>query len=176
MVTPLFTINRVFDRVPALQLFDVQPFLEGMEKFLAPVKQGEKIFMAFSDPDKDYYRIMDGQRTLFELPKYIASTKDCFLFPDLFAVFDSNEEGKEFFWGRDIEKVKKHMSELDSRFVIVYTEERNSLEADWQEEFEQLGVFDWFEWAEKWFKDEEIHHGKLVTWYLLKRREENGEC
>ena len=47
-----------------------------MNAFLEPVKQSEKLFMAFDNPNGLYEKVFDGYRVLLELPLYVAATQE----------------------------------------------------------------------------------------------------
>ncbi len=154
------------DIVPALSPFDIQPFLEGMQKFLAPVQNGQRIFMAFDDPRGVYENIYGGYRVLLELPLYVSAVKEVHFMPDWWAVFELNYEGAPDFWGRNVEFVQKNALEWQSDYVIVYQDGGTKLALDWQGAgFRKLGKFSWSDYAEQLQNYQLV--GSLPDWWLL---------
>jgi hypothetical protein len=70
--------------------FDHTELEDGIESFIGTVESGQKIYFAFEDPKSQYSNIFDGYRVIHELPLQVASKKEIHLFPDWWAVAETN--------------------------------------------------------------------------------------
>jgi len=157
----------VYDVVPPISPFNIRPFLEGMEEFLSPVQRGQRVLMAFDDPDGVYEKIFDGQRLLLELPSYVSTTRSIHYMPDWWGVFELNYEGAPDFWGRDVPSVLQNIKQWETDFVVVYQEERGTeLDPQWRNAgFRPVSKFAWSDYAEEF---QNGFTGSLPDWWLLK--------
>jgi hypothetical protein len=161
------TRKYVFDVVPELRPFDVHPVFEGMKKFLLPVRDGQRIMMAFDDPGNCYEKIFDGQRVLLELPLYISAEKEIHLFPDWSAVFELNYHGAPDIWGRDLQDVVRNVEYWRADCVVLYQNRGTQLESKWlQAGFHPLAKFSWSDYAEQ--MQDVLPIEQLPDWWLLK--------
>ncbi|MFH1320665.1 MAG: hypothetical protein ABII90_08435 [Bacteroidota bacterium] len=162
--------KNVLDVVPEMGPFPVKKLILNMEKVLEPIKHGQKILMAFNDPNGIYENIFDGYRHLIELPNYISTIKEIHLLPDWWGVLDLNYEGAPQIWGRDVESVKKNMKYWKADYVIIYQENSPEIENKWEKDgFEFVNEFDWDKFKED-FKDYKRYSNVSLKWFLLKKR------
>ena len=140
---------------------------EGMERFLAPVKPGQRVLMAFENPNGVYEKIFDGYRVLLELPLQVAAKKEVHFMPDWWAVFEVNYDGAPEFWGRDVESVKDNLLTWKTDYVVIYQDSQTKLNPKWEEAgFEALSHFSWLSYE----KDlgTKLYSGETPDWWLLK--------
>lgn len=155
--------------VPELRPIDIHTILIQMEKFLAPVKKGSKVLMAFNDPRNRYEKIFDKYRSLIDSAKYI-SVKNEFLFlPDWWGVFELNYEGAPDFWGRDIKNIERNKDIWQADYVIVYQETRTTLDKKWAAAgFKELNHFSGNVF-EDFFNGYLPFSGPAPDWWLLSK-------
>ncbi len=176
---PLFigfpSMNKVLSIVPKLAPYSIENLARKIEKFLGPVKPGERILMTFKDPKGSYHKIFDGYRILLELPFYVSTIKGIHLMPDWWAVFDLNYEGAPDFWGTDVTRVSKNASDWNAHFVVIYQEAGTTLHTQWEKAgFRVLTRFSWAE-QERELQGIKPYTGKTPEWWLLKVPEELKE-
>jgi len=157
--------------VPRCAPFKITPIIKDMEKFLEPVHQGERVLLAYDDPQGDYSRVFDGYRFLLELPFYVGTVKQTHIFPDWWAVFELNYKGAPDFWGRDVNSVLNNLSIWKADLAVIYQDAGTELERKWEVAgFTALGEFRW----------DDYHKGHGVwpcpsvvpTWWLLRKPSE----
>ncbi len=151
--------------------FDHGVIEEATQAFLAPVDAGEQVYFAFEDPDGQYFRIFDGYRVLYELPLYLASLKGFRLFPDWYAVMETNYQGAPQCWGRTYEEVLDNCRRWNAGFAVVYQESGTSLDPVWLQAFDCVSSLDWGAYLPQ-FQGFEIWPSSVPTpqWFLLRRR------
>ncbi len=155
------------DVVPSLAPFRVENLLRPVEDFLALVRPGERVLMAFEDPGDDYAKIFDGYRVLLELPLYVAGQRDFHVFPDWWAVIAENHPGGANFWGRSVERVKENVREFKARFVVIYQPTGTELDPAWAAAgFEPLRRLDWADYYE--LEASRPYQGETPRWWLLR--------
>lgn len=158
----------VFDIVPKREPFFVRPLIDSAERFLHQVSSNSRILFAFDDPKGKYNNIFDGYRYLLELPLYVAACRKIHLFPDWYAVFETNYEGMPNFWGRDVEQVITNVDKWNVDFVIVYQESGAELNPKWEKNgFSKLNVFSWKE-LEVELKGQRPFQVSWPDWWLLR--------
>ena len=123
--------------------FDHSEIESGLEEFLKPVAPGERIYTAFDDPNGQYGNIFDGYRVLHEFPLQVASKREVHLFPDWWAVAETNYEGAPQCWGRAVAEVEENCERWGADYAIVYQESGTRLSEQWDEAFENISEFDW---------------------------------
>ena len=149
--------------------FDVNPILSKMRSFLA-IAPNTRVLFAFDDPEDEYEKIFDGYRVLLELPLVIAAEKEVHLFPDWYAVYETNYNGAPEVWGRSIDDVEKNISFWKAEYVIVYQDAGTNLASAWHNSFEVVSELDWQE-----LLDTETAHSLILSgkkppkWWLLKK-------
>jgi len=158
----------VLDTVPKLAPFSAEELRKGMQEFLAPVKSGERVLMAFDDPKDLYENLFDGYRFLLELPLYVAAEKEAHFMPDWFGVRELNYKGAPDIWGRDINSVLKNVEFWKANYTVVYQDRGTALKSDWElAGFKVLSKFSW-ESYEKELRGVKPYSGKAPDWWLLK--------
>ena len=123
--------------------FDHSKLQAKMDEFLAPVTEGQIIYFAFNDPDNRYSNIFDGYRVIHELTLSVAADKKVQIFPDWYAVEETNFEGAPQCWGRSVSEVISNCERWDANFAIVYQESGSDLDPRWSEDFNCISEFDW---------------------------------
>lgn len=164
------------ERVPVnSHIIEVAPFdhsqvMARIDQFLAPVAKGNRVFFSFEDPAGDYNAIFDGYRTLLEAPLNVCSEKEVHLFPDWWAVMETNRTCGEVIWGRTPGEVAGICDKFSASFAVIYQETGTHLVDVWADGFEKITEFDWCDVLED-YGDLELWDRQLRTpkWFLLKR-------
>ncbi|MFX1535015.1 MAG: hypothetical protein ACFFDI_12390 [Promethearchaeota archaeon] len=155
--------------VPVFRPFNIDSLLKGLEKFLSPVSEGQRVLMAFENPKNRYDAIFDGYRVLLELPLYVAAEKMIHFMPDFWSVFELNYEGAPDFWGRGVEDVERQMRFWKADYVVIYQESGTKLEEKWiLNGFKVISQFSWAQF-EAIFNDVKPYSGFTPDWWLLKK-------
>ncbi|GMU57410.1 MAG: hypothetical protein AMXMBFR33_65560 [Candidatus Xenobia bacterium] len=155
------------DTMPALAPFRVENLVRPVEDFLALVRPGERVLMAFEDPVDDYSKIFDGYRVLLELPLYVAGQRDFHFLPDWWAVISENHPQGANFWGRSLERVSHNVRELGARYAVVYQNSGTALDPAWQAAgFQPLRRLDWADYYE--LDAARPYLGETPCWWLLR--------
>lgn len=139
-------LNRLGDGDGAIIVnapFDVTELVAGVHKFLSVVSPAERVYFAFDDPGGRYSNIFDGYRVIHELPLMVASNREIHLFPDWWAVAETNYEGAPQCWGRSLEEVVRNCETWNANYAIIYQVSDSVLEEKWNEDFELVSAFDW---------------------------------
>jgi hypothetical protein len=123
--------------------FDHTELENGVSAFLAAVDPGKRIYFAFEDPKGHYGNIFDGYRVIHELPLQVASKKEVHLFPDWWAVAETNYEGAPQCWGRALQEVEDNCQRWRADYAIIYQDSGSELAAGWTERFDLISEFDW---------------------------------
>ncbi len=159
----------VLDIVPKYAPFSLKNLFEGMERFLQPVQSGQRVFMAFDNPNGLYDKVFDGYGTLLELSSYVATKREILLMPNWWGVFELNYEGAPELWGRDVGSVLKNIEYWNADYVIVYQETGTKLDPKWLEAgFAVIEKFSWADYAR------DLRDGKfslavpIPDWWLLR--------
>lgn len=160
-----------FGRIIINPPFDHTEIEKALEKFFVSVCKGDSVYFAFSDPKGSYNNCFDGYRHLIEMPLYFASKKDFHLFPDWYAVSQTNYQGAPNCWGRCPEKVSENMEKWRAKFSIIYQESGSDLEKKWLSHYELLSTFDWKEY-DSYFRGFNLWSNETYApkWFLLKPR------
>jgi hypothetical protein len=139
-----------------------------IESFLEPINSGERVYFAFEDPGGRYENIFDGYRLIHELPLYVAACKEVHLFPDWWAVAETNYDGAPQCWGRSPDEVIDSLKHWQTSYAIIYQAAGTELEAIWRDHFRQLGALDWKD-IEPLFNGRHLWPKELDTpkWFLL---------
>jgi len=154
--------------------FDHTELEAKVRAFLAEVNSGDRVYFAFEDPNGKYGNIFDGYRVIHEMPLQVASSKEVHLFPDWYAVAETNYVGAPQCWGRSVDKVIKNCDRWQADFAIVYQESGTDLDEQWTADFHCISEFDWSDYlyllrgASLWPKDK-----PTPKWFLLRR---TGPC
>ena len=159
-------VTRVLINAP----FDLKELQLGLNAFLAPATSEERIYFAFNDPDNRYFNIFDGYRVIYESLLYVAAEKDIHVFPDWYAVSETNYEGAPQCWGRSVDKVIENCDRWRADFAIIYQESGTDLDNQWTADFHCVSEFDWADYlhllrgVSLWPKDK-----PTPKWFLLRR-------
>lgn len=137
-----FTENNIYS-VKVNAPFDHTPLLDKLKMFFSDVPEGDKVYFAFDDPKGNYYNIFDGYRIILEAPLVVASEKNIHLFPDWYAVVETNYVGAPQCWGRSTFEVKDNLLRWEAKYAIVYQSTETDLESQWHQDFEEISSFDW---------------------------------
>ena len=150
--------------------FDHTVLEVSVKKFLVDVAPGGRIYFAFDDPKGEYSSIFDGYRVIHELPLQVASSKEVHLFPDWWAVLETNYDGAPQCWGRSVGEVVENCDRWGADFAIIYQESGTDLDERWKLDFRHLSEFDWadylhlFKGVNLWPKNK-----PAPKWFLLRR-------
>ncbi len=139
--------DRSIVRVQVRSPYDHSRLQAGLERFLRDVPAGQRVLFAFGDPGGVYENVFDGYRGLLELPLFVAATRGVHLFPDWYAVAETNYQGAPEFWGRSVGQVRALAASWRAQHVIVYHDSGAELDHDWSAAgFRLQATFDWGEW------------------------------
>jgi hypothetical protein len=160
--------DRTMVRTQARQPFDHSRLQTGLETFLGSVPTGSRIYFAFEDPRGVYENLFDGYRNILELPLFIAASRGVHLFPDWYAVTETNYEGAPNCWGRTPESVLDNANRWGAAYAVVYQDSGTNLEDVWiHAGFRETACFDWGDWE----RELDGHHlwasNLPPRWYLL---------
>lgn len=151
--------------------FDVEPLLIKLREFLN-ISSGERVIFAFSDPSGVYENIFDGYRVLLEAPLVVAAEKKIHLFPDWYAVWETNYDGAQQIWGREIYQIKSNMNYWGASYAVIYTDTDSQLSTDFLDSFEVISEFDWLSvYSEKTVRNMLQKPVNPPKWWLVKQRE-----
>ena len=150
--------------------FDTEPLLSAFRDFL-DVEPGSRILFAFDDPLGEYEKIFDGYRVLLEPPLTIAAEKSIHLFPDWYAVSQTNYVNAPTFWGRSFSEVNNNVKYWSADYFIIYQDSGTDIEPQWLSSFRVIKEFDWGHWVES------LHGCRICSadkpipkWWLLSRK------
>jgi hypothetical protein len=139
--------DRSVVRVQVRPPFDHTRLQWGLDEFLSAVPAGNRVLFAFDEPAGVYENIFDGYRSLIELPLFVAATRGVHLFPDWYAVAETNYLGAPNCWGRSVQQVRDLASVWSASHAIVYHDSGDDLDPSWSlAGFRQVARFDWGEW------------------------------
>jgi len=160
--------KQALDVVPKFRPFAISPLIESMEKCFAPVREGERIFMAFDNPNGVYEELFDGYRNLLELPVYVATMRKIHFMPDWWGVFELNYEGAPEIWGRDVESVKGNVRQWRADYAVIYQTGDREIEQKWLDAgFQVFGKVCWAE-LDPYINGTRPYRGEPPNWWLLK--------
>ncbi len=123
--------------------FDTDTLIDKVREFLAEVNPRDAVYFAFEDPENRYVNIFDGYRVIHELPLCVAAEKSIHLFPDWYAVQETNYSGAPDCWGNSLHKVLENCDRWGAKFAIVYGPTGSKLADQWQENFRLVNELDW---------------------------------
>lgn len=153
--------------------FDHFKIVSRLKLFLSNVKKGERIYFAFEDPNGNYSNIFDGYRVIIEPPLTVASELGIHLFPDWYAVAETNYEGAPQCWGRSLDEVKNNLTRWNAEYAIVYQATGTQLDNIWVNDFQEIATFDWHDILPI-LGGEPLWSGELPVpkWFLIKIKSE----
>ena len=108
---------------------------------------------------------------IHELPLQVASSKEVHLFPDWYAVLETNYEGAPECWGRSVDEVIENCDRWQVDFAIIYQEAGTDLDEQWTTDFHCVSEFDWADYLHLlrgvclWPNDK-----PTPKWFLLQQR------
>ena len=137
-----------------------------MKNFLNPVEKGQRVLMAFKDPQGgDYHQALDGLEIHLSLPMYTAVEKEVLFLPNLPVFFETSYKNQIGLWGKEPEEVLQNVSTWMVDYVVVYQDKNTPLENKWIESgFYPLKEFRWSDYAPQM----ELANLPQPTWWLLK--------
>ncbi len=174
-VISVLGINRSSNSKGLLDQITYKPFDHSqlelkLEDFLVKVPENNRIYFAFNDPGDLYDQLFDGYRSLHELPLLVAAKKNIHLFPDWWAVMQTNYIGAPQCWGKSPDEVYKNCSKWDTEFAIIYNEECK-IDNEWLNNFDLISTFNWNEIDEDTLKDVlYFKDNPKLCWHLIKKR------
>jgi hypothetical protein len=158
-----------FNAVPVNLPFDSERIVVGLKKFLSPVPQLSSVYFAFEDPKNKYANIFDGYRVIHEAGLCAAAEKSIHLFPDWYAVAETNYEGAPQCWGRSVGEVVANCRYWRTSFAIIYQETGTEIDPKWLREFNCIAHFDWSDYVclLRGWKVWDVRNS-VPRWFLLK--------
>lgn len=102
------------------QPFNALPDIEKLQTFFAPIPKGEKVIMAYKNPQGQYGQLFNGYRMYNEPIQYAASLNGLSYMPDWYTVFANNkEDSPEDFWVDTADKAYNFMMKKNIYYLIV---------------------------------------------------------
>lgn len=160
--------ERLFWKIPSykpLKPIYIKPILQEFEGFFSGLRENSRVLMALKDPMPFYTKVFDGLRFHVEFPLYVASLKRIHLFPDWFAVFETNYEGAPNFWGREPYEVLKNMKYWDADYAMIYQIDNEDLDIKWNKA--GFSTINQVNFKKALFTPREVN----VSWWLLQHSE-----
>jgi hypothetical protein len=152
--------------LPVARPYDVEPILEAMRAFLAPITPGNRAFIAFPDPQGIYERIFDDQINLLQFSAYIALERGVLILPDYQTVI--YDQTGEHMWGCDPATVLTNGRAWSASHVIVSTSVPGDLDPHWVGAgFSPVGRFSWAETVGEEDIRRTVGTDRIPTWWLL---------
>lgn len=78
--------------------FDHTELTYSLNIFFEKVSKGSRILFSFDDPGYNYDKIFDGYRIILEPALFVAAQRKIHLFPDWYAIAETNYKGSQEFW------------------------------------------------------------------------------
>jgi len=167
---PLIVGSGIVIRQKKIKLFDIESILIEMRNFLS-LPKGTRILFSFNNPDREYEKVFDGYRVLLEVPFLVASEKEIHLFPDWWAVSQTNYEGAPTLWGRSIEEIENNLNYWNTEYVIVYGDTQTELNTSFLTFFTVINSFDWGLILPNFEKLDLLNKSiKAPKWWLLRHK------
>lgn len=139
--------DRSVVRIQVRPPFDHTRLQSALHEFLGSVPAGNRVLFAFDEPAGVYENVFDGYRTLIELPLFVAALRGVHLFPDWYAVAETNHPAAPNCWGRSVQQVRDLASAWGVSHAIVYHDSGDELDPAWAlAGFGEAARFDWGEW------------------------------
>ena len=123
--------------------FDHTVITKPIDNLFSFIPTEERIIAAFRNPENKYENIFDGYRTIIEAPLYIAAKRKIHLFPDWYAIYETNYLGSPDFWGIEPYEVKNNCIKWNSKYALIYQETGTKLNSKWNANFTLISEFDW---------------------------------
>ena len=135
---------------------------------MRPVLKNNRIFISYKDPKNKYKNIFDGYRVIHELPLYVAAKKKLHLFPDWYAVAQTNYKGAPNIWGRKKEDVVKNCKLWTAKYAIIYQRSQTLVDKKWLKNFKLINELDWGSKYNKLILGDYFWERNPPRWFLLK--------
>lgn len=119
--------------------FDHSSVEQSCERLLSSVPAGSRVLFAFDDPNGRYEQLFDGYRITLEPLQFVAVRRGIHLFPDWYAVAETNHPDGAEVWGRTLPEVRANLQRWDAGYVLRY----GDVTDDWHAHFEVVATFDW---------------------------------
>ena len=150
--------------------FGIQSLISRAEEFLAMLPKDSRVLLALNDPGREYSKIFDGYRVIYELAFYAGNLRHVLVFPDWWAVFENNTMDSPGFWGRTPTEVLANLKQWDGDHALIYQNSGTDLNPQWSEfGFTELASMDWGLLLDKELDGESCWGEKPAPkWYLLK--------
>jgi hypothetical protein len=163
--------KKVFDRSIIVHApFDHSALEKELFSFLEPVPSGESVYFAFDDPNGKYGNLFDGYRNTLEMPLKVAAKRNIHMFPDWWAVQETNYKEAPTCWGRSLQEIIFNCDYWGSNYVVWYQNTGSTLEDNLKTNFEQVAEFDFGLNQELYRNDALWNIDKPVPkWFLLHR-------
>lgn len=149
--------------------FDHTELLRSVKIFFNKIAKSRRVYFAFNDPQGMYSKLFDGYNVIYQLPLLVASEKGVHMFPDWYAVSETNYDGSPPIWGREVEEVESICRHWNASYAIVYQSSKTELDEKWEKDFDLISVIDWsdligyFNGFQPWSSNLDI-----PKWFLLK--------
>lgn len=167
-IVGFYSYPDVLDRLPEMKPYSLKKINQAVADLIAPVNKGDKLFMAFKDPEDTYEKIYDGYRAIVEVVSWVCNEKYIHFIPDWWNINDNNFEGAQGFWGTTPETVKQNMRTQSCNYAIVYQNDGSSLQKeDWLKEgFSILKELDLDTYAKDFDSHQKMEMNNLKWWLV----------
>ena len=150
--------------------FCIEPLISKAEKFLVNLPENSRVLLALNDPGRDYNKIFDGYRVIYELLFYVGNLKKVLIFPDWWAIFENNKVTSPGFWGREPREVQANLQLWNADYALIYQYSDTELDPKWSKfGFLELSSMDWKSILEDELEGEICwENTSTPKWFLLK--------
>lgn len=167
-ITGFYSYPKILDVMPVMKPYNLEPIVLEIEHLISEVKEGDKLLLAYKNPENLFENIFDGYRALVEGISFVCNEKRVHMLPDWWYINDNNFAEAENVWGVNPISVKENMKKLGCAFAIVYHDQKNKI--DWSIwESQGLILKSSMDWGK--FKDDFYSHKKMkvanLKWYLI---------
>jgi hypothetical protein len=160
--------REVLDILPSKSPFSVKRLRDELSRFLEPVDPGQRVMMAFDDPEGALSQVFDGYRSLIDPLQYVATERGIQYIPDWIFVQERNYEGAPDCWGVDVDSCISNLKEWNADYLVIYTTEGALPGTEWTDRgFIVLSHFDWSDYEAARRGVKMSGEGLPPTWWLL---------
>ncbi|MFY9100648.1 hypothetical protein OZY48_06345 [Aliarcobacter cryaerophilus] len=100
--------------------YNIKNDIEKLCQMYEQIPSGEKLLVAYKNPNGQYGNIFNGYRVFNEPLQYAATIKNICLFPDWYMVFENNkEDSNESFWFDKEEDIIDYMKANEISYVLI---------------------------------------------------------
>lgn len=172
----MIDVIRPLDKVPHAEPFNISPILDSFQTFFSQVNPGQRVFMAFDDPNGNHHALFDGLRYIMEVPLFVTAQKHVSMLPDWHWVATNNSQNAPSYWGRDPETVISNAHHIKAQYVIIYQKDGNDLNDEWEKRgCRVLSSYAWHDHVDYFRHEAPFTSIFPLTWWLLELPHKENE-